>query len=453
MLGVVSPTKSDGHVSQDDSAAEEELAVPEEAAPEESVAILDEPEPEPIVEAPVCVPVAESVSITVEDSSEQPSLEEVATEEPATSDVDSSQAAPADLSETQPMEDNHQPTSMMMMTTTNQTQLSSATEESVSASATNASTEDVEMQAVERTAPPPIDEENDNAADVPEEKSTAEEEVSAMEVTESSAAVASEVATNNDENDGDDKSEKNADEASQETTPADDLAKATAAAEAEEAAKKEEDTDSTKKDGSGESRKRKRSRSPSPKRRTRTNSTAANIDDFTCVEDEPEIDADKVTLSWFDSDLQLRISSSTDLCEARPISDAAFGLVWAGARATHGVRVGQKVCYEVLLQQKNARVNFEQEKQLFNLRCGWSTQESDLQLGEAAMSFGFDGEGKKWRGGTAEEYGRAFEVDDVVGVYLVSGGGVFCLLFEKVVLCLNFKGALKVTRRLGFNDV
>lgn len=377
----LSPTKSDGHVSQEDSAAEEELAVE------------PEPEPEPFVDAPVVeepapVFIEDNVAIAIEDSS---TVDEVA-EEP-TYDVDSSQA-PATLTETQPMEE------VPVSSTLNQTShLSSATEESVSASATNASTEDVEMSSVvERSVPPPIDEENDNAADVPEEKAAESEAVEeeAMEVTD---------APKNDDTPADD--------ASQETTPADDLAAATTKASEEAAAKKAEEE---KKDG--DSRKRKRSRSPSPKRRTRTNSTAANTDDFTSVEDEPEIDADKVTLSWFDSDLQLRISS-TDFCDARPISDAAFGLVWAGARATHGVRVGQKVCYEVQLAQKNSRVNFEQEKNLFNLRCGWSVQNSDLHLGDAPLSFGFDGEGKKVRGGAAEDYGRAFEVDDVVGVYLV----------------------------------
>lgn len=395
VLGV-SPTKSDGHVSQDDEEEPAESApvevIPEPVAePEPEPEVV--PEPEPVTESP---PVEEEAPITIaEESSEQPSVADEIAEEPA-SDLDSSQA-PSHLQETQPMEQEEQ----LPTAPTNQTHLSSATEESVSASATNASTEDVEMVQEQRTVAP-IDEENDNAADVPEEKSTEQEPDSAMEVTDSVQKEDNETTTNDNDTES-----KNADEASQETTPADELA-----AKAEEAKKEEQRKDS------GESRKRKRSRSPSPKRRTRTNSTAANTDDFTCVEDEPELDADKVTLSWFDSDLQLRISATEGFCEARPISDAAFGLVWAGARATHGVKVGQKVFYEVLLSQKNARVTFEQEKHLFNLRCGWSTQESELQLGEGALSFGFDGEGKKVRGGTAEDYGRAFEVDDVVGVYL-----------------------------------
>lgn len=393
----LSPTKSDGHVSQDEldtSAAEEDTP----QAEPEPVVPVNVPQPEPVPSAqPVAVEnVPENVGIIIDDSSEQPSIDEVA-EEPA-SDLDSSQA-PYHLSETQPIDQTV-------------TQLSSGTggfeEESASASATNASTEDVEMAAVERNVPiPPIDEENDNAADVPEEKVEAPASTDdAMEVTDSAR--------------GEEESEsKNVDEASQETTPADDLKAAQEAAE--KAAEEASSTSSQQKKEGGEegSRKRKRSRSPSPKRRTRTSSTAANTDDFTNVEDEPELDPEKVTLSWFDSDLQLRISP-TDFCDARPISDAALGLVWAGARATHGVSVGQKVFYEVQLQQKNARVNFEQEKHLFNLRCGWSTLDSGLHLGDTALSFGYDGEGKKIRNGESEDYGKPFEVDDVVGVYLVS---------------------------------
>lgn len=383
VLGV-SPTKSDGHVSQDDSAAEEEAAVTmSETEPEMEPEPAPVAEPEPIVDPPVQAEVTEPEPVPV---AQPAAVDEVLADEPANSDLDCSQAAAAyHLNETQPID---------QLTTT--VTMSSATEESVSASATNASTEDTEM--VERSVPPPVVDENDNAADVPEE-SAAAEAAQPMEVTE---------AAKSDEADN-----TNADEASQETAPADDLKPPAAP---EDTASQHSKTDEKRED----SRKRKRSRSPSPKRRQRTNSTAANTDDFTSVEDEPEVDPDKVTLSWIDSDLQLRINAS-DLCDARPISDAALGLVWAGARATHGVRVGQKVFYEVQLGQKNNRVNFEQEKNLFDLRCGWSVVDSGLHLGDAPLSFGYDGEGKKYRGGSGEDYGKAFEVDDVVGVYLVSG--------------------------------
>lgn len=179
-------------------------------------------------------------------------------------------------------------------------------------------------------------------------------------------------------------------------------------------------TDEVKKEDE-ESRKRKRSRSPSStssRQRSRSHQPAATKEDFVSVEDEPEIDPEKVILSWFDSDLQLKVSP-TDFCEARPISDAALGLVWAGARATQGVTSG-RVFYEVKLVQKNSRVNFPDEKNLFNLRCGWSTKKTDLQLGDAAFSYGFDGTGKKVTGNEFQDYGTAFGIDDVVGVYLVS---------------------------------
>ncbi|CAG9824491.1 unnamed protein product [Phaedon cochleariae] len=62
-------------------------------------------------------------------------------------------------------------------------------------------------------------------------------------------------------------------------------------------------------------------------------------------EDEPAIDNDKVQLSWYDSDLNLQIDKESFL-SAKPLTESAFGYVWAGARATHGVQSG-KVCYEI----------------------------------------------------------------------------------------------------------
>lgn len=67
-------------------------------------------------------------------------------------------------------------------------------------------------------------------------------------------------------------------------------------------------------------------------------------------EDEPEIDINKVQLSWYDSDLHLVINKSTFL-SAKPLNEGAFGYAWAGARATHGVSSG-KVYYEVKITDK-----------------------------------------------------------------------------------------------------
>lgn len=176
-------------------------------------------------------------------------------------------------------------------------------------------------------------------------------------------------------------------------------------------------------DTKSESRKRRRSRSksrsksPPAKRAARRTSPARNTDDFTNDEDEPEFDENAILLSWYDSDLHLSINKP-DLCSARPISDGALGLAWAGARATHGVNSG-KVCYEVQVNEINRVQNLSDERNLYELRCGWSTLSDSLQLGESPLSYGYSGCAKKAADNVFSEYGIKYgSRGDVVGVYL-----------------------------------
>ncbi|XP_063931032.1 heterogeneous nuclear ribonucleoprotein U-like protein 1 isoform X2 [Zophobas morio] len=67
-------------------------------------------------------------------------------------------------------------------------------------------------------------------------------------------------------------------------------------------------------------------------------------------EDEPPIDADKVQLSWYDSDLHLQVDKESFL-SAKPYHEGAFGFAWAGVRATHGVTAG-KICFEVKVTEE-----------------------------------------------------------------------------------------------------
>lgn len=170
-----------------------------------------------------------------------------------------------------------------------------------------------------------------------------------------------------------------------------------------------------------ENRKRKRSRSksksPPAKRANRRASPARNTDDFTNEEDEPEFDENAVLLSWYDSDLNLAINKP-DLCSARPLSDGALALAWAGARSTYGVNKG-KVCYEVQVNEINRVQNLSEERNLYELRCGWSILSDNLQLGESNLSFGYSGCAKKATDSVFNEYGIKYgSRGDVVGVYL-----------------------------------
>ncbi|GAB0091042.1 hypothetical protein DMENIID0001_058390 [Sergentomyia squamirostris] len=202
-------------------------------------------------------------------------------------------------------------------------------------------------------------------------------------------------------------------EDSNETMPIDEMEKQ----EVEETKKDEKEASVESKD----SRKRRRSHSPTEseqsRRRARRESQAAKPDDFMCIEDEPTLPEQTPILSWVDSDLHLRITGS-DFCEGKSLSDGVLGLMWAGARATHGVSQG-RVFYEVQLLQRNNRVSFPDEKNLFSLRCGWSVRNSELFLGESTNSFAYDSDGRKIRdAGEAEDYGVKFSVGDVIGIYL-----------------------------------
>lgn len=156
--------------------------------------------------------------------------------------------------------------------------------------------------------------------------------------------------------------------------------------------------------------------SRSDRRTPPKNQPAPNIDDFLNEEDEPTIADKTVGLSWFDSDLHLKIDS-TDFSSAKPLSDAALCLTWAGARTNYGIKEG-KVLYEVQVTGHNNFNNYPDEKFPYELRCGFSTDKTDLQLGERLNSFAYGGSGQKSVNNEFSEYGCTFGLDDVVGVYL-----------------------------------
>lgn len=138
--------------------------------------------------------------------------------------------------------------------------------------------------------------------------------------------------------------------------------------------------------------------------------------EFVAEENEPEVDNDKVQLSWFDSDLNLEIDPKT-LAEAKPLSDGALSLLWAGARTNLGVKRG-KVAFEVLLTKANEWRKVTEEPVSVEFRVGWSVADANLQLGEAKHSFAYASTGSKGTDSTFTDYGAEYKVNDVVGVYL-----------------------------------
>lgn len=118
-----------------------------------------------------------------------------------------------------------------------------------------------------------------------------------------------------------------------------------------------------------------------------------------------------------DSDLNLKINRET-FCSAQSLSDTGLALVWAGARANYGLLSNGKYFYEVQLLAFNTKINYPNERNLHEIRCGWSTSNTSLQLGESATSYGLDSSGKKCSNSEFTEYACKLHVDDVVGVHL-----------------------------------
>lgn len=118
-----------------------------------------------------------------------------------------------------------------------------------------------------------------------------------------------------------------------------------------------------------------------------------------------------------DSDLNLKINRET-FCSAQSLSDTGLALVWAGARANYGALNNGKYFFEVQLVAFNTKINYPNERNLHEIRCGWSTQTSSLQLGEHPTSFGLDSSGKKCNNSEFSDYACKLYVEDVVGVHL-----------------------------------
>ena len=92
--------------------------------------------------------------------------------------------------------------------------------------------------------------------------------------------------------------------------------------------------------------------------------------------------------------------------------------MWAGARANYGAINNGKYFYEVQILAHNNKISYPNEKNLHEIRCGWSTSSSSLQLGESEFSYGLDSSGKKCCNSEFTEYGVKANVHDVIGVHL-----------------------------------
>ncbi|XP_071787333.1 heterogeneous nuclear ribonucleoprotein U-like protein 1 isoform X2 [Asterias amurensis] len=133
------------------------------------------------------------------------------------------------------------------------------------------------------------------------------------------------------------------------------------------------------------------------------------------MEEDDDIPETTCVLSKYISDLNVKVSK--DGTTAQPLTMDGFAFLWGGVKGTHGAAKG-KVGFEVKLE-KHLEVNQLPADETKNVvRVGWSTDDTSLQLGEEAFSYGYGGTAKISVQCKFSDYGEKFEAGDVIASYL-----------------------------------
>lgn len=129
-------------------------------------------------------------------------------------------------------------------------------------------------------------------------------------------------------------------------------------------------------------------------------------------------DNTSVFLDGYNCDLHLLIDH--DGYTAKPQTSGGFSLMWSGVRANYGVTSG-KVYYEVSVVKNLAVESLDTlvGGATHVMRLGWSTEQTDLALGESEQSYGYGGTAKRSLNNKFSDYGCSFGEGDVVGAFIV----------------------------------
>ena len=134
-----------------------------------------------------------------------------------------------------------------------------------------------------------------------------------------------------------------------------------------------------------------------------------------------------VTLNTLDCDLSIDLSP--DRLTASPLSQAGFGLLWSGARATVGIKAGRYYFRVKVLEKLNTSIPRDvqgpegEAGTTHACRIGVSTPPAGLfQLGEAPASYGYGSTGKKSCAGSFTAYGPEFDQGDTVCCFVDLSG-------------------------------